>query len=167
MKHSFLSLLLIAGLAFFSQAQSLIPEVIASAGDIFTSKNGSLSWTLGEAVIETISSESSLLTQGFQQSFLQILKVDSPEDPNVDISVYPNPVNDVLTIEITSLENDPQIQLELFDFVGQRIYVETIETQTHKEQLDVSRFSSSLFVLRVVNLNSHLTESFKIHKIKN
>ncbi len=167
MKHSFLSLLLIAGLAFFSQALSLIPEVIASAGDIFTSKNGSLSWTLGEAVIETISSESSLLTQGFQQSFLQILKVDSPEDPNVDISVYPNPVNDVLTIEITSLENDPQIQLELFDFVGQRIYVETIETQTHKEQLDVSRFSSSLFVLRVVNLNSHLTESFKIHKIKN
>ena len=165
MKHSILSLFLIAGVAFFSQAQSLIPEVIASAGDIFTSKNGSLSWTLGEAVTETISSENSLLTQGFQQSFLQILKVDSPEDPDVDVAVYPNPVNDLLTVEITSLEKDPQIQLELFDFVGHRIYDQTVRSQTHKEQLDVSPFSSSLFVLRVINLNSHLTQSFKIHKV--
>ncbi|HNS17389.1 MAG TPA: T9SS type A sorting domain-containing protein [Bacteroidales bacterium] len=165
MKHSILSLFLIAGLACFSQAQSLIPEVIASAGDIFTSKNGSLSWTLGEAVTETISSENSLLTQGFQQSFLQILKVDSPEDPDVGVTVYPNPVKDLLTVEITSLEKEPQIQLELFDFVGQRIYDQTIRSQTHKEQLDVSPFSSSLFVLRVINLNSHLTQSFKIHKV--
>ncbi|HNS18240.1 MAG TPA: T9SS type A sorting domain-containing protein [Bacteroidales bacterium] len=165
MKHLLLSLFLIMNLTLFSQAQSLIPDVIATAGDIFFSKNGSLSWTLGEVATETISAETSLLTQGFHQSYLQILKVNTPDDPLVDVTVYPNPVNDLLTIEITTAEKDPQISLELFDFTGQHIYEQTIRSQTLTEQLDVSRFSSSLFILRVINLKSHYTESFKIHKI--
>ncbi len=165
MKQCYLTLLLIAGLALFTKAQSLLPEVIASAGDVFTGKSGSVSWTLGETIIETVSSETSLLTQGFHQSYLQILKVDTPEDPLVDVQVYPNPVNERLTIEITTAEKNPQLKLELFDFVGQRVHDQVIETQTYQEQLDVSRFSSSLFILRVINLKSHHTESFKIHKI--
>ncbi|HNS16673.1 MAG TPA: T9SS type A sorting domain-containing protein [Bacteroidales bacterium] len=165
MKHPIITLVLVISIALSSQAQSLLPEVIASAGDVFTGKSGSVSWTLGETIIETVSSETSLLTQGFHQSYLQVLKVDAPEDPLVDVTVYPNPVNDLLTIEITTVEKDPQISLELFDFTGQQIYEQTIRSQTLTEQLDVSRFSSSLFILRVVNLKSHRTESFKIHKI--
>ncbi|HNS18340.1 MAG TPA: T9SS type A sorting domain-containing protein [Bacteroidales bacterium] len=166
MKQLYLPLLLITGTILFSKGQSLIPDVVASAGDIFTGKHSSLEWTLGEVTIETISSETSLLTQGFHQSYLQVLKVNAPEDPLVNVLVYPNPVNDLLTIEITTAEKNPQFKLELFDFVGQRMHDQVIETQTHKEQLDVSSFSSSFFVLRVINLRSHTTESFKIYKVK-
>jgi len=166
MKHSCLCLIMIAGLAFFSRAQTLVPDVIASAGDFFTGKNGSIGWTLGEAATETLSSETSLLTQGFHQPHLQIVRVDTLEDPNVDVSVYPNPVNDLLTIEITSSEKNPCLRLELFNVEGQRIYDHSIHCQDYHEQLDVSQFSSSLFVLRVTNLNTRITGSFKIHKIK-
>ncbi len=165
MKNLCFSLLMIAGPACFLQAQSLIPDVIASAGDKYTGKNGSLSWTLGETAIETISSETNLLTQGFHQTYLVILKDERPDDPSVDVSVYPNPVNDLLTIEITIPESGPHIRLELFDLLGHRIHDHTIKCQTYYEQLDVSRFSSSLFVLRVTNLKTLQTECFKIHKV--
>ncbi|MBP7497474.1 MAG: T9SS type A sorting domain-containing protein [Bacteroidales bacterium] len=50
-------------------SQSLSPEVISSAGDFFSGANITLSWTLGEPVIETFSSQDGqiVLTQGFQQ----------------------------------------------------------------------------------------------------
>ena len=48
--------------------QTLTPEVLAASGDYFTSTSNSLSWTLGESVIETYSSSNNSLTQGFQQS---------------------------------------------------------------------------------------------------
>ncbi|HNS18832.1 MAG TPA: hypothetical protein PKI34_13560 [Bacteroidales bacterium] len=82
MKNLCLAFLMIAGPACFSQAQSLIPDFIASAGDNYTGKNGSLSWTHGETAIETISSETNLLTQGFHHTYLVILKDEGPDDPS-------------------------------------------------------------------------------------
>ena len=48
-------------------AQSVSPEVVASAGDYFEGINASLSWTLGEIATETYSNGGIILTQGFQQ----------------------------------------------------------------------------------------------------
>ena len=48
-------------------AQSVSPEVVASAGDYFEGTNASLSWTLGEIATETYSNGNIILTQGFQQ----------------------------------------------------------------------------------------------------
>ena len=49
----------------FSQSNEL--EVIATSGDYFEEAGISLSWTLGETIIETFSNENFILTQGFQQ----------------------------------------------------------------------------------------------------
>ena len=48
-------------------AQSVSPEVVASAGDYFEGTNASISWTLGEIATETYSNGTIILTQGFQQ----------------------------------------------------------------------------------------------------
>ncbi len=48
-------------------AQSVSPEVVASAGDYYENGNVSLSWTLGEISTETYSNGGVILTQGFQQ----------------------------------------------------------------------------------------------------
>lgn len=44
-------------------------QVIASAGEYFEGENISLSWTLGEPVIETTTGADIVLTQGFQQPY--------------------------------------------------------------------------------------------------
>ncbi|MCD4746833.1 MAG: hypothetical protein K8R58_11100 [Bacteroidales bacterium] len=61
------TLLLGLAISFAVTAQSVSPEVVASAGDYFEGTNASLSWTLGEIATETYSNGSNILTQGFQQ----------------------------------------------------------------------------------------------------
>jgi hypothetical protein len=66
-----------------SFAQSVGPEVIASAGDYYEGANVSLSWTLGELATETYSNGNIILTQGFQQVFsVNITGI------NLDLLVY-------------------------------------------------------------------------------
>ncbi len=54
-------------MTFFANGQSISPEVITSTGDYYSNSNVSLSWTLGEPVIETFEAGGFVLTQGFQQ----------------------------------------------------------------------------------------------------
>ncbi len=59
-----------AGLALRGQ------EVYPAAGDVFYSANGSVSFTIGEAITETLSDGTYTLTQGFGQA-----------DPNEEIGI--------------------------------------------------------------------------------
>lgn len=64
-------------------AQSVSPEVVASAGDYYEGTNASLSWTLGEIVTETYTAGGVTLTQGFQQPIsITIAGID------LDVLVY-------------------------------------------------------------------------------
>ena len=57
------------------QAQSLSPQVIASAGGFLSNSVGSLSFTIGETNTKTLSSASHMLTQGFQQPYKATLNL--------------------------------------------------------------------------------------------
>ena len=56
-------------------AQSLSPQVIATAGGYQTSAAGSLSFTIGETNTQTLTSATHMLTQGFQQPYKLTLNV--------------------------------------------------------------------------------------------
>ena len=64
-------------------AQSVSPEVVASAGNYFEGTGVSLSWTLGELATETFSNGSIILTQGFQQPI-----IISIQGIDLDLMVY-------------------------------------------------------------------------------
>ncbi|MBK7761903.1 MAG: hypothetical protein IPI46_00835 [Bacteroidetes bacterium] len=57
------------------RAQSLSPQVIASAGGFQTNSAGSLSFTIGETNTLTLSSANNMLTQGFQQPYKMTLNL--------------------------------------------------------------------------------------------
>jgi len=69
-------------------------QVVATAGGYFEGENISLSWTLGEPVIETFAGDDIILTQGFQQPynfyFTQILNIPAGWS---GVSSYVDPVN--------------------------------------------------------------------------
>jgi hypothetical protein len=56
-------------------AQSLSPQVIASAGGYQSGSVGSLSFTIGETNTQTLTSATHMLTQGFQQPFKATLNL--------------------------------------------------------------------------------------------
>nr|NQU90848.1 hypothetical protein [Bacteroidota bacterium] len=69
-------------------------QVISTAGGYFEGDNISLSWTLGEPVIETFEGNGLILTQGFQQPYnfylTQILNIPAGWS---GVSVYLDPLN--------------------------------------------------------------------------
>jgi hypothetical protein len=85
---------------FFSLPLSLIgqrlqPSVLASAGGVIQlPQTGTLSWTLGEIIVEQVREERFLLTQGFQQAELTISTSYYNTDFAFAIHMYPNPASD-------------------------------------------------------------------------
>jgi len=67
MKNILLTILAVAFVACLFQAKA--QQVIATSGGYYENDNLSLSWTLGEPVIETFNSGGLILTQGFQQPY--------------------------------------------------------------------------------------------------
>ena len=60
-----------------------------------------------------------------------------------DFNVYPNPANNVLTIE---LEGKEPATLFIYNYIGELVYQNTIDQKT---QVDVSALSSGLYFLRI------------------
>ena len=167
MKKSISTLALLLFFSVFCFGQSLTPEVIATAGDYFETEEGSLSWTLGETIIETVSVDGiGTLTQGFQQAWFYISTIEEPEGLDLEVSIYPNPARDVATIEFVSNEELPEVQLLMYDLIGNKIMEKTVK-QTHvKEQINLASFATDMFTLQVTDLKTKKMKTFKIMKVK-
>lgn len=88
------TVLLIVTLFAGAFAQVSAQQVVASAGGYYEGENISLSWTVGEPVIETFSGTNVILTQGFQQPYSfylsQILNIPAGWS---GVSSYVDPLN--------------------------------------------------------------------------
>jgi hypothetical protein len=73
---------------------------------------------------------------------------------NAQISVYPNPVNSVLHIELPHTETRV---IEIVDLNG--VIVASQNTNNAPEQINVGNLSSGLYVLRCVNTNGEITNT--------
>jgi len=141
------------------QAQSLSPEVIATAGNHFSGTNAQMSWTLGEAVIETYSAQ---LTQGFHQTNLIIVGVDDPV-ADFPVRVYPNPTSGWVSIE--AQPSAPAFGVELSNAQGRILLTRTAAGPPGLPQtLDLSGYAPGLYLLRLRNQDSKTILSYKILK---
>ena len=90
-------------LSFHSTAQ----QVIATAGGYYEGENLSLSWTLGEPVVKTLTGNGMVLTQGFQQPYnfylTQLINVPAGWS---GISSYVNPLNKDIAGIMSAFENE-------------------------------------------------------------
>ena len=73
-------------------------QVIANAGEFWNNSEGSLSWTIGEVVTETVTTASYQLTQGFQQIQEGYLVLSDNLFLN-DITIFPNPFSSEVKIQ--------------------------------------------------------------------
>lgn len=103
-------------------AQSLTPQFTGSAGYYHEDKV-SLSWSVGETVINTSTYDTLHLTQGFQQRIsLEVIIDDTTSGIDLDklpfqVTVYPNPFGEMLQVKIN---NDPPqgLNAKIFNSTG-------------------------------------------------
>jgi len=92
MKHLTIYICVLAFAACLCQAKA--QEIIATSGGYYEGQSLSMSWTVGEAVIETFNSGELILTQGFQQPYnfhlQQILNIPMGWS---GVSTYLDPLN--------------------------------------------------------------------------
>jgi hypothetical protein len=136
-------------LPFITFSQNINRSVIGTAGTYSENGNISLSWTLGESVIKTRSTEGLILNQGFQQGNLSVTTLSEREEMDFMMEIYPNPVKSKLTIE-----TDKRGQLyQLVNLDGQVVKSGRIENR--EMQMDFSGLPQGMYILKINNRKTH------------
>jgi hypothetical protein len=145
-----LQILIFSLLCALSLKAQVKQEVIASAGGYKVSSGMSLSWTLGETIVPTFSSQDGtlVLTHGFQQQLI-ITAIEENIDVAVDVKVFPNPASDVINI---SFENpvEGEISITLLDSNGKLVKKDIAGESIWEMQINLQDVPSGIYYLRLV-----------------
>jgi len=148
MKH-YLFILLMLLYSTSLQAQ----EVVTTAGSYGETTSGSLSWTIGEPVIETLTDGTNTLTQGFQQSKLTVTAINDLKVPGIELSVYPNPTNSFLSIDVKT-DKQRDLLLSLFDLNGKLILQKKMAG--NKQTIRMQNYKPATYILKVTEANKEI-----------
>lgn len=153
MKRLIIPLCLFYGFTNYGQ------EVIASGGTSFSNSNGSIDWTIGEPVIETLENNSNFATQGFHQTQLQITEVEE-SNTYYNVAVFPNPTKANVEVQINDLNED--LNIKVFDVSGKLVMQKLYLKDDNSKSLDLSPFESGSYYLQLTGKEN--TKTFTIIK---
>jgi hypothetical protein len=136
----------------------LAQQVISTAGNTLGNENGSISYTIGEGVAQTLSKGDKTITQGFQQANISVSMLSELKDLDFSISVFPNPTSDVLTLKVNK-EDVTGFQYLIFDINGKLLSQKNLESP--ETSVPVNQLANGIYILKV---QSGLKE-LKIFKI--
>lgn len=143
-------------------SQTAAPDVFVSSGGYQSNASCSLSWSVGEPIIEGGNSMDNILTQGFQQpSDIIITNVDNTQNSKENITAYPNPASTL--IYVTSSSSKPMLA-EVLDFTGQTVCKKTISSQDNT--MNLANLSNGIYFLKMFTIEGQLLQTLKIDKIK-
>lgn len=137
-------------------------EVIGTAGDFFQSDNFSLAWTLGEPVSETGESNDNILTQGFHQGHFILVYIGEKEEPDTEITVYPNPFADVLNIRFKQGQPSEKALYQIFDLTGKAVVSGRLNNP--ENQINLGRLANSQYLLVIIDSSTNFKETYSVLK---
>jgi hypothetical protein len=130
-----------------------------------------LEWTIGEVAVQTIRSGDKMYTEGFHQPSIRVepfeeeqLHTRAVSSTPGTIRVAPNPVGDLLNIEL-DLAEEMEVVIQLNDISGQLIRNEKMQVAKGTMQMDFSNVASGMYVLVVKSLDGQFVRTCKISKI--
>ena len=143
-------------------AQSMSPQLLSSSGYHQAEGEYSMTWSLGEMVIHTVTSGDGghKLTQGFQQPDDVLLISTTTVESDYQLSVFPNPTTHMLTLQTDATTS---LHIHLFDAVGRLLMHDVMNNPQH--ELDVSSLASGTYFLRLSDTNGTIHFTSKITKL--
>ena len=148
-----------------AQEVQLAPTVLASAGGYAVGDHISISWTLGELAVSTLSSGNLILTQGFQQPFDINVGIRNNE-VNWGIYVYPNPVGNELRIRFdTDAAGDYLIEIQ--DVTGRLISQQEYKNLDPGDivVLNTSAYLNGVYFLKVLTPDRQQVQVTSLRKL--
>lgn len=153
-------LLIFGGIAGFSSvyAQTLTPEVFASAGKNLSGANGGMDFTIGEVATSSLTAGSNALTQGFNQPNILIVAIEEFVDIYT-INLYPNPTEQFVNVT-TNCEDE--LQVHVYNGLGQLVLDSEVFTQ--KLTLDIHSISNGVYQLHITRRNGEPVKTYSLFK---
>lgn len=156
MKIIYLFLLLFCTTPFLKAQES----VNTSGGDA-QSATGSVAFSVGQVVYTYHQGSGGSVAQGVQQPYKIEPSGLQDENSAIQLSVYPNPTQDIVYLEIKDFHNT-RIQYQLYTMDG-RLLDEKMALSSMNE-INLLAFSSSAYLLRVTDEKNKIIKSYKISK---
>ena len=155
-KHFFL---LNAGLLIASLSHS--QESANSSGGDAIGTGGTASYSLGQVFYTTHSGTNGELAQGVQQPYT-VISLDFKEiESNISISVFPNPTNDNLNLQISDYQSETLSYL-LYDMNGKLI--DSSQVSAQKTIINTGYLNPAAYFIYIVNQEDEKVKSYKIIK---
>ena len=142
----FLKVIIVFALIFNQTYVLRAQEIITTAGGNAGSSGITVSWTIGETIIETASGINSILTQGFNQGDLLITEISKTEYPVIGFRLYPNPASENINIITEGTENN-RFRCVILDIYGKVLTDNFFEGPEF--DISVVNFKKSIYILKI------------------
>lgn len=135
-------------------------QAITAAGSDATGSGGSSSYSVGQ-IDYSAKGANNEITEGLQQPYeIVTLAVSESENTEKNISLYPNPVKDVLFVDFNE-EKFSNSTYQLYDAQGKLIKNGNFNQK--KNELNFSMLPVSVYIIRIFSDNK-MVKTFKIIK---
>ncbi len=135
-------------------------EVINAGGDYLKNNQGSITFSIGEVVIETFAHGNLCLTQGFCQSNVTVTAIHEIPDLEYELLAYPNPTKDFVTLKIKK-DNLKNLRYLLYDPNGRLLKSEQIIS--NQTSIPFNFLIPATYYLKIIEKNTEI-KTFKIIK---
>jgi hypothetical protein len=158
MKHKKkVTLFLLMLLCITAEAQQ---ATIATGGEA-TGEGGTSNYSVGQIVYTKNMDGSGSVSQGVQQPYEIFTLGIKVTELHIKLSLFPNPTNDNLTIQIRDYNNE-DLRYQLLDMQGKLLIDRKIFSK--KTQINISTLANAIYLLHIVNKENKKAKSFKIIK---
>ncbi len=140
-------LLLLFGIVSHAQAQTAILSA------------GSESFSIGQTVYIAYSKDAYSIEEGIQKSYqgIEIIK----DSINSELSVYPNPTTDILSIEMKN-SNNGKLLFKLYNLEGRLVKTNIVNQSI--TTISMKNLASESYMLQIID-SEKIIKTFKILKI--
>jgi hypothetical protein len=105
-------------------------------------------------------------TYKVRMNFNPILNVNQIESANANLSIYPNPANELSNVNFT-LENTADVSISITDLSGKEVMTKAIENAPageHTVSLETATFSNGIYMVNYTAGNTSVTKKLVINK---
>lgn len=143
--------------------QSIEPANWISSASYYSSftTDNSLHSSFGEIATESLEESDQMLSQGFLQTYIDIVSTDEERFPDLRLNVGPNPCHDYFTL-ISNKEILPNLSAQLFDNYGRKVMSFDIENQ--QTTVDMKALPAATYFLLILHQNTPVFSATKIIK---
>ena len=148
---------------FTGFSQSVSRSVLASGGNVYAGSSYMVTSTIGEPVIGTATQGSYTVSQGFEQGYFTA--PSEIKDITVNYRIYPNPVQDVLFLEL-SADKAPNLKMSIFDVSGRCLISNEINFAGNNAKIsqDVSNFETGTYLIKFQDSEGKILHTLKFIK---